>query len=895
MRSRSPAGVRIGVLARMRVGTKLLLLVLLPVCALLGFTVLSVANRWRDADRLRDFRSATGLSFPTAVVADALAAERLAAVIRRVRSSAAARNEFLSGQRGVDAALRRAVRRTSGREGSVDVAGRLDAAGRQVRALRREVATGSLSAEEIADGYGVIAAAMIGIVRDLDAGRPSRASGRAADAYVALLQAIEAAERERVNLAAFLAAPVPEGPPFPLRWVALESAELDTFRQNATGRLTAELDALLFHRAGLSVRRVRERLAQDPRTAVDPSSLGRWLAASGGRIGELRRLERQAAGELAEAALDDLDAARAEARRELVVLLAVLVLVSALALALRRSITRPLREVSEGAHMLSSGDLTFDVSYAGRDEIGDVAASFRELRIRAERLADEIRAMNVAISENRLDHRADVSGFRGTWAQLLGGMNDTMAAFAGLHSRRRRAEREAVAFFNLSLDLLCIAGADGYLKRVNPAFERTLGYASRELLSRPFVEFVHPDDRARTSDALTRLGRGDEFSHFENRHLHRDGSVRWLQWSARPVPEEGLIYAAARDVTDSRRNRDEQAALRRVATLAAEGAPPAILFGAVAEEVERLLSTGSAQVLRYEPDGSATVLGAAPAGPAAENGGVGADGARARHSDDSLAAPIVVEDRLWGAIVATAAEPRPLPPDTEARLASFTELVATAIANAESRAELAASRARVVTAADEARRRIERDLHDGVQQRLVSLGLEVRTAEWIVPAEATELKERLSQIATGLNRTFEDLREIAMGIHPGILSKGGLGPALKSLARRCAVPVEVESSLPSGSRLPEQVEVAAYYVVSEALTNSVKHARASVVRIGVVMRGDRLQLSIRDDGVGGAKPGGGSGLVGLADRVHALGGTIDITSPPGSGTVLQVILPIVGG
>ena len=520
------------------------------------------------------------------------------------------------------------------------------------------------------------------------------------------------------------------------------------------------------------------------------------------------------------------------------------------------------------------------------------AASFRELRIRAERLADEIRAMNVAISENRLDHRADVSGFRGTWAQLLGGMNDTMAAFAGLHSRRRRAEREAVAFFNLSLDLLCIAGADGYLKRVNPAFERTLGYASRELLSRPFVEFVHPDDRARTSDALARLGRGDEFSHFENRHLHRDGSVRWLQWSARPVPEEGLIYAAARDVTDSRRNRDEQAALRRVATLAAEGAPPAILFGAVAEEVERLLSTGSAQVLRYEPDGSATVLGAAPAGPAAENGGVGADGARARHSDDSLAAPIVVEDRLWGAIVATAAEPRPLPPDTEARLASFTELVATAIANAESLAELRGSRARIVEAGQSERQRLERDLHDGAQQRLIALSLELKMLESELDGNL-DATRRLDEAQHEITRSLEELRAVARGIHPAVLTGHGLAIALEQVAARASVPVRL--SVDADGRFPEQVEVAAYYVVSEALTNSVKHARASVVRIGVVMRGDRLQLSIRDDGVGGAKPGGGSGLVGLADRVHALGGTIDITSPPGSGTLLQVILPIVGG
>jgi signal transduction histidine kinase len=208
----------------------------------------------------------------------------------------------------------------------------------------------------------------------------------------------------------------------------------------------------------------------------------------------------------------------------------------------------------------------------------------------------------------------------------------------------------------------------------------------------------------------------------------------------------------------------------------------------------------------------------------------------------------------------------------------------------ESRAELAASRARVVRSADEGRRRIERDLHDGIQQRLVSLGLDLRATEAGVPAELPELRAQLARVADALGATLVDLQEISRGIHPAILSEGGLGPALKALARRSAVPVEVD--VRRGARLPAAVEVAAYYVVSEALTNAAKHAGASVVSVGVEARDGHLHLSVRDDGAGGADPARGSGLVGLSDRVQALGGTITIHSPVGEGTALLVDLPV---
>jgi signal transduction histidine kinase len=223
-------------------------------------------------------------------------------------------------------------------------------------------------------------------------------------------------------------------------------------------------------------------------------------------------------------------------------------------------------------------------------------------------------------------------------------------------------------------------------------------------------------------------------------------------------------------------------------------------------------------------------------------------------------------------------------------MADFTQLVGIVIANAESRAELAASRARVIAAGDEARRRIERDLHDGTQQQLVSLALAVRAAEANVPPERRDLRAGLSQVATGLAAAVEDLHEISRGIHPAILFAGGVGPALRTLARRSAIPVELDVT--TDARLPESIEVAAYFVASEALANATKHAQASRIEVSLALRDGGLLMSIRDDGVGGADSGRGSGLVGLQDRVEALGGTIRIDSPPGGGTSLVVTLPL---
>jgi signal transduction histidine kinase len=364
-----------------------------------------------------------------------------------------------------------------------------------------------------------------------------------------------------------------------------------------------------------------------------------------------------------------------------------------------------------------------------------------------------------------------------------------------------------------------------------------------------------------------------------------------------------------------------EAALRRVATLVAHGGQPQEVFAAVSAEAGQLLQADRTTMCRYEQDGTATIVarwsaagGAVSIGAREPLGGnnitsiIAQTGRPARidaYGDASgpvgrvaqgvgfrsaVGTPIIVQGRVWGVMVAGSVGEEPLAPGTEARLASFTELVATAISNAENLAELTASRARLVATADETRRRIERDLHDGAQQRLVALALSLRTARDAVPAELTGLDADLARIADGLVNVLDDLREMARGIHPAILAEGGLGPALKALARRCTIPVQLDVQVPG--RLPERVEVAAYYVVSEALANAAKHACATVIHVGAQTAGPALRLRVRDDGIGGADPARGTGLVGLKDRVESLGGTITVHSPAGAGTTLDADLPL---
>jgi signal transduction histidine kinase len=361
----------------------------------------------------------------------------------------------------------------------------------------------------------------------------------------------------------------------------------------------------------------------------------------------------------------------------------------------------------------------------------------------------------------------------------------------------------------------------------------------------------------------------------------------------------------------------EQAALRRVAMLVAKAAKAEDVFAAVAQEVAQVFDVEQVTVCRYEAD-TILVLSSAgapefPAGsrwpldlpslPASiyrtarptriddltDAAGLDA-GARDAGVRAAVGVPIVVGGVVWGSINIACIKQTPFPPDAEDRLARFTELVATSVSNATMREELAASRARIIAAADDARRRIERDLHDGAQQRLVTLAIALRRAEGKVPSGSDELRADVTRVAEGLITAVDELRELSRGIHPAVLTEGGLPPALKSLGSRSATPVELDVRFED--RLPDPVEVAAYYTVSEALTNVSKHANATRVNVSVKVEDEMLLLSIRDDGVGGADAGRGSGLTGLRDRIEALGGKIDVKSPPGTGTRIEVRVPI---
>jgi signal transduction histidine kinase len=366
---------------------------------------------------------------------------------------------------------------------------------------------------------------------------------------------------------------------------------------------------------------------------------------------------------------------------------------------------------------------------------------------------------------------------------------------------------------------------------------------------------------------------------------------------------------------------DEQAGLRRVATLVAQGALAGDVLAAVAAEIGQLLPADCVLIGRYDGDGDdVTTVGrwsrdAGPADLPAEWGAgvrnlaalVRRNGRPARTQPDepalepvapygrprirsSVGVPINVEAELWGIVIAASTREEPMPDATGTRLGSFTELVSTAIANADAKAALTASRARVVATADETRRRFTRDLHDGAQRRFVNAILMLHLAQAAVPPDFPELAAELDVAAVELKGALDALRDFAHGIHPAGLTRDGLRPALGELVSQSAVPVDLDVRM--DGRLPEAIEVAAYYIVSEALTNATKHAHASSVTVRVDAAGEGLRLGIRDDGSGGADFGRGSGLVGLKDRVEALGGWITLQSEPATGTSLEVELPL---
>ncbi|MCW3066205.1 MAG: two-component system sensor kinase [Solirubrobacterales bacterium] len=522
--------------------------------------------------------------------------------------------------------------------------------------------------------------------------------------------------------------------------------------------------------------------------------------------------------------------------------------------------------------------------------------------------------------------QGSIQGAAAVLPWLILGAGLVLAGLAGAlgvnAARRATAQDELDRIFTLSPDLITVADFDGRFTRVNPAVEQVLGYTEAELLAHPYLGLVHPDDRERTAAEAAAIGQGKTTVSFENRFVRKDGSPRVLEWTTTPVVEDRLMYGVARDVTERReaeteleRLAGEQAALRRVATLVATGVPAAEVFSAVAEELERLFDAQATTIARLEPDGTLAIV--ASSGTARDEMPVGSrlksqsgmvlarvirTGRSARVDDYgnaageltrrtgircSVAVPIMVEGSLWGSMGA-GTEREQFPADAEQRVAEFTELVATAISNIQAREDLAASRARIVAAADEERRRVVRDLHDGAQQRLVHTIITLKLAHRELQPNQEPASELMSEALEHAERANVELRELAHGILPAVLTHGGLRAAVGALASRAPVPVEVDVSV---DRLPAPFEATAYFVVAESLTNVAKHARATGATVQAHVEGGSLQLHVRDDGVGGARPDG-SGFLGLADRLAVLHGQLRVESPADGGTLVAADIPL---
>ena len=501
--------------------------------------------------------------------------------------------------------------------------------------------------------------------------------------------------------------------------------------------------------------------------------------------------------------------------------------------------------------------------------------------------------------------------------------------------RLRESEARKSAILNAAFDCIITMDADGRVVEVNQATERTFGYPASEMVGRDLADLIIPPDlrepHRRGLERYVATGQSRMVGHpVDLPAMRADGSEFPVEIAiTRPrLAGPPLFTGYLRDVTDRKRDEEAlrslaagQAALRRVATTVASEADEARVFAVVTEEVGRLLGAHTSNMVRFEPDGSAVVTGGWSTGKT-RNVPVGTrvaldaptvaarimasgrperidsyegltgstpDMLRELGFRSSVGAPIKLGGRLWGAVMVSTVEDTPFPPGSEQRIADFAELVALALANAEARQELAASRARIVQAGDAERRRLERNLHDGAQQRLVALSLELRMCERKLadgdPAAADLLQSAKAELADAL----EELRELARGIHPAILTERGLLPAIEMLAGRSSIPVDIAATL--DERLPPPVEAAAYYIVAEALTNASKHAHASRVRV-LVRRSDGTALvEVSDDGVGSADQSKGSGLRGLRDRVEALGGELGLESPDGAGTRLTARLP----
>ncbi len=524
--------------------------------------------------------------------------------------------------------------------------------------------------------------------------------------------------------------------------------------------------------------------------------------------------------------------------------------------------------------------------------------------------------------------------------QLLATMS-SLGSQIGQFAERCRAERgvheseaRKTAILNAAFDCIITMDGAGNIVEVNAATESTFGYSADEMVGRELAALMIPpgalrEDHRRGVRRYMETGASRIVGHpVELTAMRADGSTFPVELAVtRPdLPGPPLFCGYVRDVTERRRAElavqglaEEQAALRRVATAVAAEVEPERLFGLVAEEVGRALGARVGNILRFNGDGTALTMGVwsehaetipvgttlvldgdtiasqvwrtgRPARYDTLDGMTGslAERLRALGITAAVGAPVSFAGTLWGVVVISS-HGVPFPPEAEFRVADFADLAAQAIANAQAREELAASRIRILEASDAERRRLERNLHDGAQQRLVATSLTVRMAARRVTGDPA-LRAMLDGAGDEIARALEELRELARGLHPAVLSDHGLRAAIEAVADVAPLPVAVD--VPLDERLPETVEAAAYFVVCEALTNVAKYARASEARVRVARTDDHAQVEVVDDGVGGADERDGSGLRGLADRVEALGGRLVVSSPAGAGTAVRAELPV---
>jgi PAS domain S-box-containing protein len=508
---------------------------------------------------------------------------------------------------------------------------------------------------------------------------------------------------------------------------------------------------------------------------------------------------------------------------------------------------------------------------------------------------------------------------------------DAVGAAAGFALANERAlhnlqlvEQRNSALLDAIPDTILRYGRDGTYLDARPDPTTFSLFAPDEFIGRN-VRDILPDELART--VLACIDRALETGSLTTIEydLEIQGVVHWREARMVPGGEEEVV-AILRDVTEQRRAEEgerrlaeEQAALRRVATLVAGNAAPEQVFQTVTEEVCRLLELRTAVLHRFEDGQTSTIVGkfGEPTGrfelgnvveleagaaldvqrtgaPARSDytglAGTGAVELRALGFRGSVGVPIAVAGGTWGALVVALREEDVLPLETERRLQAFAELVGLAVASADARDEVAASRLRIIEASDTERRRLERNLHDGAQQRLVALMVGLRLVQAELKSSPDEVGRLVETLTEELGEALTELREIAQGIHPAVLTERGLEAALEVLGARTPLPVALDVRLPE--RLPEPVETAAYYAVSEALANVVKHSHASRASVRVARPDGLVTIEISDDGVGGADADRGSGLRGLRDRVDTLDGVLGLESPPGRGTLIRVELPV---